>query len=203
MQMKQELRIERMERDQAEDSLDNVEAMKIIYEDGSYDCVIKDSDGVKANKAFMAGQDIYCTGSVPLNIFPFNMEMPKKCETFVSEYDSKGLLTGRFWVTIEIEFKEMEDITVTAGKFKDCAKFLIVKVGIYDNGNFWQEASITHFAKNVGKVKEIKKTISYDAEKGEISAVQYSFELKKAIIGGIVYGKKDQILNIKEKARYF
>lgn len=170
--------------------VNNKETIKMVYEDGRYDCIGRDSEGIKAYKEVDVDGS-YLVFTPPFIILPFNKESPKKYKCSYLIYDNEGCLIPNSGgeITMEIKFEAREGITIPAGKFLNCIKVLKSESWDSDDGGFAEAKSIVWFAKGVGKVEEISEEIGYDAEEGSAYTDTEQCELKRAIVNSVEYGK--------------
>lgn len=169
---------------------DNIETLKTIYADGSYDCEAKGSEGVKLYKE--VGIDgSYLVYTPFIILLPFSKELAKDYKFSYLSYNQKGdvLLDTSGEGTLEIKFGGKEDVTVVAGEFLNCIKILKSICWRDNNGGFEKEEYKIWFAKGVGKIKEIIEEIGYDTEDGETYTDIKECELKEAVVNGVEYGK--------------
>lgn len=136
-------------------------------------------EGVYLHK--IAYEDECIVFSPPILLFPdtfeFNQEL--KVSSSVRVYDSNGALTDEGIINGEVIVEGIEDITVPAGRFKDCLRtsFSLTR---QLRTNLKTMTNTSWLAQGVGKVRE-KQTVTVYAEK-ETDCKE--IELKRATIKG-------------------
>ncbi|MBL7197171.1 MAG: hypothetical protein ISS47_03645 [Candidatus Omnitrophica bacterium] len=186
-----ELSLEKLEINGRE-YVNNVETTKIIYDDGDYECVAVNSEGVKLYKFVASDGSSYELLTPPEVILPLNVGPTKRYKYVFSDYDNNGNpnLDTSGETLLEINFVGREDVIVPAGKFLNCIRVLKTFTETDREGNFAEEKRTIWFAEGVGKVKEIIEELGYEPGKGTYTYIK-KFELKSAIVNDIRYGKKN------------
>ena len=162
------------------ESINGVNAAKMIDEDGDYQ-LHTNSNGITWYKTYDADDLAGCGWSQsvftpPITITPAEVSIGAKyTSNFTTNYsncrgESKTTSSSTEW-TIE----GIEDVTVTAGTFKDCLKLKIKFNNIFsDEGQIQSSEATMWLAKGVGKVKWINNS-------------GYTRYLINAIVGGVSY----------------
>lgn len=176
-------------------NINGMETLKIVYQDGRYDRVGVDSDGVKLYYQEHDAYDEYETFE-PFNfILPFAIEseLTKEYEYSYFSHNKQGVIipdsSGQS--RVEVKFEGRENVNVPAGSFSHCLKIVVLNRWEDNNGSFGKDKHTQWFAQGVGKVKEIERKSEYDSESGEMSSGEEEYKLKRAIINGVEYGKED------------
>ena len=154
-----------------------------------YFCWRTDFQGLKLCKFYSSVGNMYRIFKPPLLMFPamFNIGDTYKGSYSISVHSADDdtlvdTLTGNTTVT----FESVEDVTVTAGTFKDCPKISVLGTYVKSSGGTYEDSETMWLARNVGTVKQIViEKSSYLVE--EDVELTVTFELISATVDGITY----------------
>lgn len=167
-----------------------VETTRIQLGREEYEWVGIDEKGIKIYKTFDG--EAYTTVT-PLVFIPNNMEIGKT-EVYTPEdtsYDVHGIKVGSNQTSRQLTLKEIASLTVRAGEFTDCLKFLEVVEDKDEEGNNTKNECVIWFAPGVGKIKESCVMTKYDPETDSEKTSHDETELISAVIDGKVIGSQN------------
>ena len=161
----------------------DVYLFKMYQEAGSIFYYSLDKRGIYLDK--ISEEDEYVIFSPPVLLFPNNLKFNQKLKLSSSAkvYNSNGKLIDKGTIKGEVIAKDIEDITVPAGRFEDCLR-------IYSLLNYKLKRTLTvmtnttWFAQNVGKIKEKHLATSYTEKETDYK----ESKLKRATIKGKTIG---------------
>lgn len=192
VKLQDEIEIEKMKVD-GKENVNNIETTKVVYADGSYDCIEVDFEGIKLYKIFDAEDRVSTIFTPAKLLLPFNIESTTLYKYSFLSYDSRGSLlpdsSGAGF--LEIKFEKRDNVEVLAGKFLNCIKIFVSDFSQDRDGSFLDEKSTIWFAEGLGQVKEIREEQNYEVEERILYAVVEESELKKGFINGINYGEEN------------
>ena len=160
---------------------------KITYED--YECLAWDGEGLKWYKeGEVDDEGDYMVFDSPVLLFPLQMEVGQQITASVSyseyengQFDETG--TGSRTLTLV----GLEDITVPAGTFTNCLKFIENISWQESDGGYGTIEKTFWLAEGIGEVKSISTETEYNPEEGTETETRVR-ELTFASIGGVSYG---------------
>lgn len=168
-----------------------------------YDCYVVDSEGIILFKHHWINYaDVIFVVDQGVLVLPaqFSLGEVNQQPYSLTAYDSDGNIhsmgTGNFTCSIEA----VEDVSIPAGTFEDCLKIFDLILSQANDGSTFSRESTYWLAPNVGIVKMSLTDNWYSSEEGEVS-VTMTFELMRATVDGIHYGRCPAILVLGEDDR--
>lgn len=169
---------------------------KIVYKDGTkafrhYDAtkaaklLLHRKDGIYYAGEEFAGGESFAKFETPVLWFPAKIKIGESNQSktnFTRIYKDGKRENGS--LEIKQKFAALEDVTVTAGKFKKCLRVESESFWELGDGKKAKTISVYHYAKNVGVVKASARFIILDNNGKEIINRLVETDLKSATIDG-------------------
>jgi len=152
-----------------EESVDNLNTVKISIGENKIIWLIRDADGIKTYKIFNG--DNYQVFTPPKLLLPNNLEIGETKEYSIDSvvYDKNGVKIGKESVKGRIVLKAIEPIEVRAGKFIDCLNVRMVEDWTESADSYGTDDVTFWLARNIGIIKYFSFSVpSQPNEKAEV-----------------------------------